>query len=72
MTRLAQAGWLSDPNGRGSVTFCDVTKASRLTGEQMPPGLVGASVVSCHRICGVAWEFREHAQPARARSPPGL
>jgi hypothetical protein len=26
MTRLAQAGWLSDPNGRGLITFCDPTK----------------------------------------------
>lgn len=40
MTRLAQAGRLSDPKSRGPVTFCDVTKASRPTGEQMPTFLI--------------------------------
>ena len=53
-------GRLSDPNGGERLTFCDMTNASRLTREQMPPGPAWASVSSRHRSQGVALECREH------------
>lgn len=34
-----------------------MTADGHLTGEQTPPGLVCASVTSCHRSQGVAWDW---------------
>ena len=70
LTRLARVGLENLAETDRCAHIALQWEASSLTPEQMPPGLVCAPVTSCHRSQGVAWECREHTQPARARSRP--